>query len=327
MQRLWGGNASALSTAADLLRRGELVAIPTETVYGLAAHACNESAVRSIFTVKGRPLIDPLIVHFASLDQISEECEISPTTQKLTDAFWPGPLTLVLPRKSGGSIPQLVSAGKSSLAVRVPGHPLFRQLLKDSRLPLAAPSANPFGYISPTRPEHVEASLNAGVAAVLDGGQCEHGVESTIIEVCDDQSVRLLRPGPIAIEEVLRLPGIREASARQEDESLPVAPGMLKSHYRPAKGIELFPLGKPPKSITARDAIVHLMRPSIAPENHFWLSESGNHSEIAHNLFHLLRQLDTTQTFDRVYVETPEVSSGIIRAVRDRLERAATPPD
>lgn len=329
MDWIRGGNAGARHQAASLLRQGKLVAVPTETVYGLAADAANEEAVRSIFAVKGRPLLDPLIVHFASLEQIAQVCEVTPETERIAQEFWPGPLTLVLPRRSDCRIPDLVSAGKPTLAVRIPSHPLFRQLLQESQLPLAAPSANPFGYISPTRPEHVEASLPQGVAAVLDGGPCEHGVESTIIAVEPSGGIRLLRPGPLSLNEILKLPGIHEATDdRPADiEKAPSAPGMLKSHYRPTKGVELFRTGTPPSVPSGNEAIVFLQRPQSPQTHHFWFSESGNEKEIARNLFDLLRKLDTLETFERVHVEMPNSNDGILRAVRDRLSRAATPPD
>ena len=328
MDWLRGGDIAARNQAANLLQSGQLVAVPTETVYGLAADAANEAAVRSIFSVKGRPLLDPLIVHFASLEQVSAVCEVSPEARALADQFWPGPLTLVLPRKADCPIPSLVSAGKPTLAVRIPGHPLLRQLLIESQLPLAAPSANPFGYISPTRPEHVEASLHQGVAAILDGGPCEHGVESTIVALPAGGGVRLLRPGPISLPEILKIPGMTEAAPEEKIvEDAPSAPGLLKSHYRPSKGIELFPAGAIPEADSEQEAIVHLRRPQSPAPQDFWLSEDGNAAEIARNLFDLLRRLDSLDSIQNVYVEMPDSEDGVLKAVRDRLSRAATPPD
>tara|TARA_R100000027_G_scaffold67756_1_gene68592 strand:+ start:1341 stop:1856 length:516 start_codon:yes stop_codon:yes gene_type:complete len=171
----------------------------------------------------------------------------------------------------------------------------------------------------------VEDSLKTGVAAVLDGGPCEHGVESTIIEVTAEGRVRLLRPGPLSLESILALPGIEEAGAEPLDDTAPVAPGMLKSHYRPSKGILLF-TGSPTNAAPG-DAVVFLARPENPAAHQFWLSERGDEGEIAHNLFHLLRQLDGMAEIARVYVEMPESNAGVLKAVRDRLNRAATPPD
>ncbi len=326
MDRLRGEEPGALETAARLLRAGGLVAVPTETVYGLAADATNESAVRKIFSVKGRPLLDPLIVHFASMEQVASVCEVSEEARLLARSFWPGPLTLVLPRRKSGPISDLVSAGKPTIAVRIPAHRVLRRLLCESGLFLAAPSANPFGYISPTRPEHVEASLREGVSAVLDGGHCEHGVESTIVALTPAGGVRLLRPGPISREELLALPGIWEAGESPALEESPTAPGMLKSHYRPTKGIVLFAPGGAPTDLRPTDAVVSLRRPVAPGANDFWLSETGEAREIARNLFDLLRRLDEMRSVETVFVEMPDSENGVLRAVRDRLARAATPP-
>lgn len=326
MKWLRGGDDGARKAAVDILRGGGLVAIPTETVYGLAADARQLEAVRSIFSVKGRPLIDPLIVHFATLEQVEAVCEVSEEARILATHFWPGPLTLVLPRKANCPIPSLVSAGKPTLAVRIPGHPLLRKILLESQLPLAAPSANPFGYISPTSPEHVEESLGEKLDAILDGGPCEHGVESTILVLSPNGGVRLLRPGPISLGEVLRIPGIHEgADDGSADSETPEAPGMLKSHYRPSKGICLFSEGQPPDSLRDGDAVIRLQRPISPDARTFWLSEAGDEKEIAHNLFALLRQMDTSASVERVFVEMPNSEDGILRAVRDRLRRAAAP--
>ena len=303
------------------------MAVPTETVYGLAADATNETAVRKIFSVKGRPLLDPLIVHVGDIDSIASICELPPEAHRLATAFWPGPLTLVLPRKADSLIPNLVSAGKPTLAVRIPGHPVLRKLLKESGLFLAAPSANPFGYVSPTRPEHVEASLMEGIDALLDGGPCEHGVESTIVSLLPGEGLRLLRPGPIAPEQIEHICRLSLASVQTERTANPTAPGMLKSHYRPTKGIHLFSIQKPPTALKNAEAIVFLKRPKGTNSLTFWLSENGDSREIAHNLFDLLRKLDLDSRVNKVWVENPETDDGVLRAIRDRLIRAATSPD
>lgn len=327
MEWLRGGNVAARTRAAELLRRGKLVAVPTETVYGLAALAEDESAVRKIFSVKGRPLLDPLIVHLGSFEQVEGFCEVNPVARALAERFWPGPLTLVLPRRADCPIPDLVSAGKPTLGVRIPAHPLLRKLLCESQIPLAAPSANPFGYVSPTRPEHVATSLTNGVDAILDGGPCEHGLESTILNVSAEGEVRLLRPGPLSSEEILRVPDVRSVDSRRSDSSRPDAPGMLKSHYRPRKPVHLFPKGEFSGDSLESEAVVFLKRPTHPRENDFWFSESGQAEEIGRNLFDLLRQLDAHPTFASLRIETPISDTGIWRAIRDRLQRAATPPD
>ncbi len=326
MERLLGSQPADRKRAADILSNGGLVAVPTETVYGLAAHAGDASAVRRIFSVKGRPLLDPLIVHFASLKSVERVCEIPPAARILAERFWPGPLTLVLKKRSASGIPELVSAGLPTLAVRVPAHPTLRELLVEFGLPLAAPSANPFGYISPTRAAHVETSLGDRIDAVLDGGPCQHGLESTILAVDPDGSVRLLRPGPVAGEVIGALPGIRFSGKEPPSAANPEAPGMLASHYRPTKGVRLFPEGKPPARADAdQTATVFLRRPADPGPGVYWFSEGGEPAEIARNLFDLLRKLDRDPDIGCIRVEFPSAETGLFRAIRDRLARAAAP--
>jgi len=328
MERLHGAESADRKRAIQILAEGGLVGIPTETVYGLAADARNIDTVRRIFSVKGRPLLDPLIVHCDSLQTVETFCEVSDPARQLAELFWPGPLTLILPRTKRCPIPGIVSAGRETLAVRLPAHPVTRELLTESRIPLAAPSANPFGYISPTRAEHVIDSLGDRIEAVLDGGPCAHGLESTIVSVSRSGDARLLRAGPISSEQIRETVRLIPGSSAPEH-SGPEAPGMLPSHYRPGKGVVLFAEGKEPRDSDETKAIVSLRRP-IEPAtspNRFWLSEDGNPAEIAHNLFELLRNLDKDPSFTGIYVELPSSSDGILRAVRDRLARASVPPD
>ena len=196
MTRLYGTGGGDLDRVAAWLRGGELVALPTETVYGLAGDALREEAVRQIFEVKMRPLIDPLIVHVAEMAQVEALAEAPPELELLAAAFWPGPLTVVLPKRP--VVLDLVTAGLSTVAVRMPAHPVMREVLKKSGLCLAAPSANPFGYVSPTRAEHVADSLAGRVAHVVDGGGCEHGIESTVLGLQDPQRpvMQLVVRGP-----------------------------------------------------------------------------------------------------------------------------------
>ena len=313
---------------ADLLREGAPVAVPTETVYGLAADARNEDAVRRIFAVKGRPLIDPLIVHCANLAALRECAEAPTALDRLAEAFWPGPLTVVLPKKPG--IPGLVTAGLPSVAVRIPAHPLFRRLLAAFGGPLAAPSANPFGYVSPTRAEHVARTLGKRISAVLDGGACEHGVESTILDLRTPEQPRVLRHGPVdaaMLEAVLGI-GVESAEPRTEAARKPaIAPGQLSRHYSPRTTIRLFGPGEAPPPQVDRNvgpaALLRLRRPPGAEpgDNVFWLAEDGDLSTAAHNLYDLLQRLDA-RGYACLYVERPE-NTGIGRAINDRLARAA----
>lgn len=308
-----------LQRCADLLRDGEVLGVSTETVYGLAGNALCESTVRRIFEVKGRPFIDPLIVHFPSIEAAEAHVVFNDRDRELAARFWPGALTLVLPKKP--SIPDIVTAGLPSVAIRVPGHPVFRALLSRIDFPLAAPSANPFGYVSPTLAAHVQATLGEHIPAVLDGGACEHGVESTIVDLRDPDAPKILRPGPISAEAL----GIRAADTpeAQDDDSAQAAPGMLTQHYSPNAAITLFAHGAKPQSAEAGDAIVFNTKPqSEAPgADTYWLSESGDPKEVAHNLFMLIQKLDNAG-YAQLHVERAR-DEGIGVAVNDRLSRAA----
>jgi L-threonylcarbamoyladenylate synthase len=220
-----------LNVAKEFLIKGELVAIPTETVYGLAGNALNEKAVLSIFEVKNRPAFDPLIIHTDSIDKVKEYVSVFPEkAQRLAEQFWPGPLTLLLPKKQ--IIPDLVTSGLDTVAVRIPKHPQLLELLAELSFPLAAPSANPFGYISPTNAEHVNQQLGDKIPYILDGGECEVGIESTIIGFEADDTV-VYRLGGLAVEDIEKLVG--PVMLMPHSTSDPKAPGMLKSHYAPRK--------------------------------------------------------------------------------------------
>lgn len=310
---------------AEALKAGHVVAIPTETVYGLAAVATDEAACRSVFAIKGRPLIDPLIVHVHSLDMASEHAETPPELEKLARFFWPGPLTVVLRKKP--SIPDIVTAGKDTVAIRMPRHPATQALLERIGGPLAAPSANPFGYVSPSLPRHVADSFGSKVPFILDGGPCEIGLESTILDLAGRGPARILRPGAIsreALSTVLKrtveapLPkGEREGATGL------IAPGGFASHYSPRARMDLFPQGNRPAYVQG-SAILFLSRPEKGDsKNVFWLSEDGNPQSMGRNLFALLRKLDTAG-FTRIHCELPDAGSeGIHLAIRDRLLRAA----
>ena len=313
---------SDLIRAANLLRQGECVALPTETVYGLAANALNPEAVRKIFTIKGRPLIDPLIVHVADFTLLQQVAEYDSRLEKIK-SFWPGPLTVVLRRKS--NVPDLVTAGKSTVAVRIPAHPVFRQVIELSGCPLAAPSANPFGYVSPTRAQHVADSLGNRCPWIVDGGPCQYGLESTILDLSSPDKVRLLRFGPITVEQLEEKLGKIEIVTRQENQAeAALAPGMLDRHYSPHTPIKLIARGADLPSPSDKTAYLLLSRRLTLPtsENIFYLSESGLTAEAAPQLFALLRQLDQ-QSFALIWAELAE-PQGIGLAFNDRLTRAAT---
>lgn len=324
-----------LARVATLLRAGDLVALPTETVYGLAANALDETAVRRIFAVKGRPLIDPLIVHAPTPESVTQIATPPPQISLLATRFWPGPLTVVLRKKS--IIPDLVTAGTSTVAIRIPRHPLMQKVLALSGLFLAAPSANPFGYISPTRPRHVRDSLGEKAPWILDGGECEHGLESTILDLTDPTTPCLLRPGPVtreALEETLGQPVAppKKTSGQDkqpEQQTAQIAPGMLTRHYSPRTPIILRPHNAAVPAVASgaappqRCAIVWLRRPSSPSTagTDFWLSETGALEEIGRNVFALLRQLDSGH-FDVMHIELTD-GMELGAAINDRLSRAA----
>ena len=320
-------NAANLAHCADLLRSGEVVGMPTETVYGLAGNALNEASVRKIFDVKGRPLIDPLIVHFSNLDAAEAHITTNDSVRKLAKAFWPGPLTMVVPKKS--SIPDLVTAGLPSVAIRVPQHPIFRAILERLDFPLAAPSANPFGYVSPTLARHVDHTLGSRIHAVLDGGPCDFGLESTIIDLREPEAPVILRHGPITeaqINEILDVQVTSHIAASANDSAAQSAPGLLTKHYSPKTRVTLLSHGETLTAETApeaRIALVSNQKPTWHTDqpNIFWLSEDGALSEIAHNLFELIQRLDQ-QGYRELWIEQAS-EEGLGQAINDRLRRAA----
>lgn len=307
-----------LQRAADLLRQGECVALPTETVYGLAADALNEQAVAKIFAIKGRPLVDPLIVHVLDLSALTRLAEPDARLEQIA-GWWPGPLTVVLRRRS--VVPDLVTAGQNTVAIRIPAHPLFREVLQRSGCPLAAPSANPFGYISPTQAGHVRTSLAERCPWIVDGGACEHGLESTILDLSQPDRIRLLRPGPITLEALQQKLGPIEVWQRAAPaQQAQLAPGMLERHYSPRTAVKLFPQGTVP-TVEAGAAVVFLQRPAALTGAVFYLSELGGVEAAAPHLFALLRQLDE-RGFAQIYVELA-APVGLGLAYNDRLTRAA----
>jgi L-threonylcarbamoyladenylate synthase len=306
--------------AATLLKEGSLVAIPTETVYGLAANALDEKAVLSIFEAKQRPFFDPLIVHVFSLEQAHEFAVLDdPRLLALARKYWPGPLTLLLPKKA--AIPALVTSGLDRVGIRVPMHSLTLDLLREVKLPLAAPSANPFGYISPTLAAHVEKQLADKVAYILDGGNCSIGIESTIVGL-EHGVLCIYRLGGLAVEAIEKIAG--KAVLRLSVNSNPSSPGQLSTHYAPRK--RLF-LGDAPQLMAEhnpRKAVVIVFgKQNNSYSGHMVLnlSPAGDLSEAALNLFRMLREADESDA-DLIVAE-PVPAAGLGLAINDRLSRAA----
>jgi L-threonylcarbamoyladenylate synthase len=311
--RLLEPTPEGLKTAAEILRAGGLVGFPSETVYGLGGDARNGRAVARIYEAKGRPSFNPLIVHLADLEAVSRYAVLGDEARRVAEAFWPGPLTLVLPLRPDSGLSELVTAGLDTVAIRLPAHPVTRALLRAFDGPLAGPSANPSGKISPTRAEHVMAGLAGRIEAVVDGGACEVGVESTIVAF---DPPTLLRPGGIpseALEACLGAP-----LALGGDAEKPSAPGQLLSHYAPGAPVRL--------QATARQGDeVWLGFGHDCTGAELNLSESGDLVEAAAQLFHLLRAADAVAGGTRRIAVAPIPEHGLGRAINDRLRRAAAP--
>ncbi len=352
--RIYSGTARNLALLAGVLRRGGLVAVPTETVYGLAANALDAKACAEIFRAKGRPQTDPLIVHVEAVADLEKLAVVNEAALVLAKKFWPGPLTIVLPKKA--IVPDIVSAGLPSVAVRMPAHPLFRKLLRLAGVPLAAPSANPFGYVSPTTAEHVRTNLGTKIGYILEGGPCAVGVESTIIDLRDAKRPRLLRPGAVTqaqLEAALGVPvrvGVKgkvkvkvalkagpgakarrpeeQADAMKAEEAVAqVAPGMLTRHYSPRTPVVLhdqFTREDAAGAMADRsEAWVFLAKPkAVRGKNIFWLDARGDLRGVARRLFAMLRELDDAG-FARIHVERASGAEGLAEAINDRLRRAA----
>ncbi|WP_419740461.1 L-threonylcarbamoyladenylate synthase [Ruegeria sp.] len=302
---------NGIARAADLLRQGLLVAFPTETVYGLGGDARDGEAVAGIYEAKGRPSFNPLIAHVASVEAAQRFVQWSDQAERLANAFWPGPLTLVLPLKPGHGVSSLVTAGLDTLAVRVPAHPTARALLGAVDGPVAAPSANPSGQISPTTAAHVHAGLGGRIAAVLDDGPCGVGLESTIVGLAGEPS--LLRPGGVALEQIETVLNTRLHLHKAGD--MLTAPGQLQSHYAPDAPVRLN------AETVQGDEVLLGFGPIVCDMN---LSETSNLTEAAANLFAALHSLNET---GRPIAVTPIPDHGLGAAINDRLRRAAAPRD
>jgi len=299
---------AAITAAAQLLNAGQIVAIPTETVYGLAADAQNAEAVAHIYAAKGRPDFNPLIVHVRDRKAAEKLGLFNATAQALAEAFWPGPLTLVLPLKQGAPVARAVTAGLPTIAIRCPNHPVMQALLLKSDLSLAAPSANRSGAISPTRADHVLKGLGGAVPMILDGGPCSAGLESTIVAVRDD-GWQILRPGPVTskeIEQTLGYPPFALPTASIE------APGQMASHYAPSKPVRL--------NVTVSEKGEYLIGfGAIAGDDN--LSATGDLAQAAAHLFEALHNADASLASAIAVAPIPHEGIGI--AINDRLSRAA----
>jgi L-threonylcarbamoyladenylate synthase len=305
---------AAIERAAEVLRAGELVAFPTETVYGLGADATSERAVAAVFAAKGRPRFNPLIVHVSGLEAAEALAGFDTRARRIAGQFWPGPLSLVLPRRGGSGLSLLASAGLDTVAIRAPAHPVAQALLRASGRPIAAPSANRSGRISPTEAAHVAAELGDRVALILDDGRAPVGVESTVLDLSGEMPV-LLRPGGVTLEaltELLGPIGIPTAGPLR-------APGMMASHYAPTLPLRLDATASlPGEALLA-------FGPNAPPGfvEVLWLSRTGDLSEAAANLFAMLRRFDRPGHAGIAVMPIPE--HGVGQAINDRLRRAAAP--
>ena len=312
MTRTLAAEDAGIAEAARLLAAGELVAFPTETVYGLGGDARSGTAVARIYAAKGRPSFNPLIVHLPDLATVERIAVVGPKARMLAQAFWPGPLTLVLPLRTEAGLSSLVTAGLDTVAVRVPAHPLAQRLLRAFGGPLAAPSANPSGRVSPTRAEHVIEGLSDRIAAVLDGGPCAVGLESTIV-LADPEPV-LLRPGGLPVEAVEAALG--EKLALGGDAGKPTSPGQLASHYAPEAALRLDATEARPGEVLVGFGPV---------KGALSLTETGDLVEAAANLFQRLREADRLAGPGGHIAFAPVPEGGLGRAINDRLRRAAAP--
>jgi L-threonylcarbamoyladenylate synthase len=308
----------AIDRAARIIRDGGLVAFPTETVYGLGANAENPQAVARIFEVKARPRIDPLIIHVADFESAQRYGRFPQSAGALARGFWPGPLTLIVEKRP--VVPSIVTAGLDTVAIRVPAHPAALALIRAAGCGIAAPSANPFGYVSPTDAQHVAGQLGQAIDLILDGGACAIGVESTIVSLTGS-AFRILRVGGAPIEEIESILGPLEIAVEGDDR--PQAPGQLKRHYSTRTRLEIAEESVEAEGTGKRVGLLSLTEPAN-PQNYAAvevLSASGNLREAAANLFRALRRLDAL-SLDKI-VARPVREEGLGRAIMDRLRRCS----
>ncbi|MDP4763890.1 MAG: L-threonylcarbamoyladenylate synthase [Salibacteraceae bacterium] len=311
--------SSDIAFAEKALTAGELVAIPTETVYGMAGNGFNESAVKQIFKVKNRPFYDPLILHTNSIEKLeSWGLKIPEVLQPLAKAFWPGPLTLLI--KKSAQVPEIITSGLDRVAVRIPSHATTLDLLSRLPFPLAAPSANPFGYVSPTTPEHVAVHFEGKIAMVLDGGPCNVGIESTIVGI-ENGKPTVYRLGGLSIERIESVVGKVQVNTSS---SKPSAPGMLSKHYSPNKEIVTVDSITELRKIETRKTafILFDLKKDVPPAKLIQLSLTSDHDEAAQKFYDALRHWDNDESITRLVIERlPDFGLG--RAINDRLLRAA----
>lgn len=327
MTRIISANKKSITQAADILRGGGLVGMPTETVYGLAADARNGAAVAKIFAAKGRPSFNPLIVHVNHIDDIHEFADISQQDKILADSFWPGPLTLILNRRDKCELSELVSAGLPTVAVRIPAHQTARALIQECGFPIAAPSANKSGSLSPTSPAHVAQSLGNSVDLILADGMSAVGLESTVVD-CTGDTHFILRPGGVTAEEITRVLGMDVEYFTQPEKGNVKSPGQLLKHYAPSIPVRL-------NAVDVREGEALLSFGSIkfmgvqgvggaadmADDRIRHLSKDGDLYEAAANLFAMMRELDRPEHTAIAVMSIPDIGIGV--AVNDRLKRAA----
>jgi L-threonylcarbamoyladenylate synthase len=334
LQRHYGISQEELSEVASLLLSGKIVALPTETVYGLACLALDEKAVSKVFEAKQRPFDDPLIIHVSDLNEAKLVCHPDHRAGKLIQAFWPGPLTLVLPKTR--IVPAIVTSGLSTVALRSPAHPVFRKVQNLVSAPLAVPSANPFGKVSPTKPEHIKQSFGVEHPPVVDAGPTQLGIESTVVDLSSNQT-RILRPGPIHTETISAILGEDVLTPKVDDacdgSKTKRSPGFLPNHYQPESPLQIFSSSKElltflnmePCIPAASVVLSHspLNKPHFPSKSlkfiHF--SEAGDPVEIAKNLFACLREADAHSPPLILCPLLPEMGIGI--AVNDRLRKAS----
>ncbi|MCW3058422.1 MAG: ywlC [Capsulimonas sp.] len=319
MERIVSADPLTIERAARWIREGRLVAFPTETVYGLGANALDADAVARIFTAKGRPATNPLIVHIADIDTLDRIAQPTEDARRLAQAFWPGPLTLVLPKMPG--VPDIVTAGGETVAVRIPSHPIALALLRAAGVPIAAPSANRSESISPTRAEHVARSLGPELEMILDGGPCDVGLESTVLDLtCDPPAI--LRPGMVSAEEIAAVLGKRVATGHRDGDGVAKSPGQMLRHYAPSSPLRLSENIWCEIPETGRVSILAYTLPpdSIRPGTHIhFLPKLPN--PYAANLYSALHALDADHPDLILVQQVPDTEEWT--AVRDRLRRAS----